>query len=91
MYQDSQGLTHAQRLEMAEHIRKRVLETHAAAVLAIFVTSSTAKGLDQPFSDLEVTVVLRDGSDVPSKSYIYRGILVEIEYAQESKLLHDAR
>lgn len=78
-------------MDIAARLRALVLERYGDAVLAIFVTSSTAKGLDQPFSDLELTVVVRDGVEIDDKSYVYQGILVEIEYPQESYILRTAR
>lgn len=82
-------MSHAERLEIARALADRILEIHGEAVLAVFVTSSTARGLDRAHSDLELTAVVRDGVDVDEKSYVYRGIVVEIEYPQASAILKD--
>jgi len=85
------GITHEERMAIAARLRDRILETYGDAVLAVFVTSSTAKHLDQAHSDLELTSVMRDGVEIEAKSYVYNGILVEIDYPQESAILKNAR
>lgn len=85
------GKTHEERMAIAERLRDLILERYGDAILAVFVTSSTAKGLDQPFSDLELTAVVRDGTDIEDRSYLYRGLLVEIEYVPASRILQTAR
>ncbi len=84
-----QGMSHGERLGLAEQLSRRILETYGETVLAVFVTSSTARGLDRAYSDLELTAVVRDGVEVDERSYVYRGILVEIEYPQASAILKD--
>lgn len=34
---------------------------------------------------------MRDGTEIPHKYYVHRGIVVDIDYPQESKFLHEAR
>jgi hypothetical protein len=85
-----QGMSHAERLEAAEQLAHRILEAYGDAVLAVFVTSSTARGLDRWHSDLELTAVVRDGLQIAERSYVHRGILIEIEYIQESAILKHA-
>ncbi len=84
-------MTHEERVTIARELAARIVETYGEAVLAVFITSSTAKGLDRAHSDLELTAVLRDGVEVEGKSYVHRGILIEIDYDQESTLLKGAR
>ncbi len=52
-------MTHEERVTIAEELARRIVQTYGDAVLAVFITSSTAKGLDRPHSDLELTAVLR--------------------------------
>lgn len=85
------GMPHEERISIAGRLRDLILERYGDAVLAIFITSSTAKGLDQPFSDLELTAVVRDGTEIEDKSYVYRGLLVEIEYVPASRILKTAQ
>ena len=35
--------------------------------------------------------VVKDGMEVPNKSWVYNGLLVGVEYAQESSFLKGAR
>lgn len=59
--------------------------------MAVFVSRSTARQLDRPYSDLEMITVVRDGVTIPEKYYVYRGIVVEVDYPQESNFLRAAR
>ncbi len=68
-----------------------ILESYRESVLAVFVVGSVAKKLERPYSDVEMICVLRDGVEVPSKLYMYKGLVVDIGYAQESSFLKDAR
>ena len=80
-------MTHDERMELAARLRDRLVERYADSLLAVFVTSSTARGLDLEFSDLELTAVHRDGGAPPDRSYYYRGILIEVSHVEESKIL----
>ncbi len=83
--------THEERLEIAQRISSLLLDKYKDSVLAVFIYASTAKKLDRPYSDLEVTAVMRDGVDIETKYYLNNGLLIEIDYAQESNFLKDAR
>ncbi len=82
--------THEQRIEIANRLSKLILEKYRERVLAVCVYGSTAKKLDRPYSDLEMFVAVRDGDEIPMKKYLYRGLVVGIEYPLESKLLKAA-
>src|SRR3972149_10967015 len=84
-------MTHEDRLAIAAELARRIVDTYGDAVLAVFITSSTAKGLDREHSDLEISAVVRDRVEIEEKSYLYRGVLVEIDYPQETRLLEKAR
>lgn len=84
-------MTHEERIKIAHRLSERIVGKYGEDVLAVYVTSSTAKGWDKLHSDLELTAVLRDGVEVEAKSYIYKGILVEISYPRESELLKQAQ
>ncbi len=83
--------SHEERLDVAKRISTLILEKYGESVLAVCVIGSVAKKLERPYSDLEMICVLRDGVDVQSKLYMYRGLVVDIGYAQESSFLKDAR
>ena len=84
-------MTHEERLAIAAELARRIVDTYGDAVRAVFITSSTARGLDREHSDLEISAVVRDGVEIEEKSYLYRGVLVEIDYPQETRLLEKAR
>mgnify|MGYP001566673830 CR=1 FL=1 len=84
-------MTHEERLAIAAELARRIVDTSGDAVLAVFITSSTAKGLDREHSDLEISAVVRDGVEIEGKSYVYRGVLIEIDYPRETRLLQKAR
>src|SRR2546426_9426235 len=84
-------ISHEKRLELAQTIASRLLDTYKDAVLAICIYASTAKNLDRPYSDLEIFCVATDGLEVKNKRYVYDGLLVEIDYFQESNFLKEAK
>src|SRR6267143_4377861 len=83
-------VSHEERVELGRKIASQILDTHKDAVLAICIYASTAKKLDRPYSDLEIFCVASDGLEVKNKRYVYDGLLVEIDYFQESNFLKEA-
>ena len=83
--------THEDRLNIGRQISDQILSKYKDAVLAVFISGSTAKSLDRPYSDLELIAVVRDGVEIPTKYYLYRGIVIEVDYTQESNMLKAAR
>ncbi len=83
--------THEDRLNIGREISDRTISKYGDSVAAVFICGSTAKKLDRPYSDVELIAVLRDGVDVPAKYYLYRGLVVEVDYPQESTILKAAR
>src|SRR5690348_11681759 len=83
-------ISHEKRLELARTIASRLVDTYKDSVLAVCIYASTAKNLDRPYSDLEIFCVTTDNLEIPNKRYIYDGILVQIDYFQESKFLKEA-
>jgi kanamycin nucleotidyltransferase len=84
-------VSHKERVELGRKIASQILDTHNDAVLAICIYASTAKKLDRPYSDLEIFCVVSDGLEVKNKRYVYDGLLVEIDYFQESNFLKEAK
>ncbi len=83
-------VSHEERVELGREIASQILDTHKDAVLAICIYASTAKKLDRPYSDLEIFCVASDGLEAKNKRYVYDGLLVEIDYFQESNFLKEA-
>ena len=84
-------VSHEERVGLGQKIASQILDTHKDAVLAICIYASTAKKLDRPYSDLEIFCVTSDGLEVKNKRYVYDGVLVEIDYFQESNFLKEAK
>src|SRR5437879_8779913 len=84
-------ISHEKRLELARTIMSRLVDAYKDAVFAICIYASTAKNLDRPYSDLEIFCVATDGLEVKNKRYVYDGLLVEIDYFQESNFLKEAK
>jgi kanamycin nucleotidyltransferase len=83
-------VSHEERVELGRKIASQILDSHKDAVLAICIYASTAKNLDRPYSDLEIFCVTSDGLEIKNKRYVYDGLLVEIDYFQESNFLKEA-
>ncbi len=83
-------VSHEKRLELARTIASRLVDTYKDAVLAVCVYASTAKNLDRPYSDLEIFCVVTNSLEVKNKRYVYDGLMVEIDYFQESNFLKEA-
>ncbi len=58
--------------------------------MAVYVCGSTSKRLDRPYSDLEMIVAIRDGAEIPMKSYLHQGLIINIEYLRSSNVLDAA-
>src|SRR5713101_1107199 len=84
-------ITHEHRVEIGRRISAQILETFRDRVLSVFITGSTAKALDRPYSDLEMTAIVKDNVEIPTKCYVYEGLLIQIDYRQESEFLKAAR
>ncbi len=84
-------VSHEERMEVGRQICARILESFKEGVLAVFISGSTAKSLDRPYSDLEMACIVRDSVTLPPKYYVHNGLLVEIDYPQESAFLRAAR
>ncbi len=83
-------VSHEERVELGRKITSQIIDSYKDAVLAICIYGSTAKKLDRPYSDLELFCVVTDSLEMANKFYIYDGLLVEIDYPQESKFLKAA-
>jgi kanamycin nucleotidyltransferase len=83
-------VSHEERIELGREIASQIVGSYKDTVLAICIYGSTAKKLDRPYSDLEIFCVVTDSLEVKNKLYVHDGLLVEIDYPQESNLLKAA-
>ena len=84
-------ISHEHRVEIGRRISAQILETFCDRVLSVFITGSTAKALDRPYSDLEMMAIVKDNVEIPTKYYVYEGLLIQLDYRQESDFLKAAR
>ena len=82
--------THDERTELARNLSNLILAKYTDSVLAVFIVGSTSKGLDRPYSDLEIVAIVRDGVTIPDKYYVHKGLIIEVAYPGESAFLKAA-
>jgi hypothetical protein len=63
-------------MHLAQSVCARVVAGHPGEIVLGGVYGSTARETDTPWSDLEMLFVVRDGSEVQRKDFIYRGTAV---------------
>lgn len=83
--------TREQRLERAQSVAANALERYGENVIAIGVYGSTARGSDEPYSDLEMAVVVRDPVGVRRYEFYLDGWKTEVECWQPDALLKYVR
>lgn len=72
--------TRRERLERARHIADWILGHYSDAVVAIGIYGSTARGSDEPYSDLEMSVLMRS-SPTPGRDERYvQGLKISVEF-----------
>jgi kanamycin nucleotidyltransferase len=81
---------HEERVNIAKQLSAKIVEKHGDKILAVCIWGSTAKKLDRAYSDLEMLAILRDGVELPAINYLYQGMVVGIDYYQETDFLKDA-
>src|SRR6266705_148295 len=85
----SAGLKPEAPLRKVSHEKRQELARRIASRL-VCIYASTAKNLDRPYSDLEIFCVVTNSLEVKNKRYVYDGLMVEIDYFQESNFLKEA-
>jgi kanamycin nucleotidyltransferase len=83
-------VSHEERVELGRKIGSQIIGSYKDAVLAVCIYGSVAKKLDRPYSDLEIFCVVTNNLELTNKFYVHDGILVQIDYFQESKFLEEA-
>ena len=91
MKEPLRGVSHEERVDVGKKICSKVLEKFGDQILAVLIIGSTSKSLDRPFSDLEMDVIVKDTLEVPTKYYLYNGLLIQIDYKQETPFLKEVR
>ncbi len=73
-------------MQLARDLCTRLAATYRDGIVVGGVYGSTARGTDTAWSDLELVIVVRDGSPVEGKRFIYRGISVHYRAIEQRKL-----
>ncbi len=84
-------MSHKARIEIAQRLKKSILQRYKKQVLGIAVYGSVAKSEDRRYSDLEMYVITRRRLELRERRYVYRGMPVEISYIPEKEMLQRAR
>lgn len=83
--------TNEEKLKVIDEIKNRIINTYGDSVLAIGVYGSIALGTDGPFSDIEMHVVAKDGTESNTHEFIYGKFKIEINVNQKSEIFKQAR
>lgn len=73
-------------MQLARDLCDRMVTRHPGDIRLGGVYGSTARGTDTPWSDIEILFVLRDGSEIEGKHFIYRGIAVGYRAIEQRRL-----
>lgn len=79
------------RLEIAEEIKERIVETHGERVKAIGIYGSMGRGNDGPYSDLEIRCVLNSAGEEYNHEWSTGTWKAEVNFVSEDILLEDVR
>jgi hypothetical protein len=79
-------MEHEERMQLAQNLCARMVARHPGAILLGGVYGSTAQGTDTQWSDLEMLFVVRDGSKVEGKEFLYRGTAIRYQVIEQRKL-----
>ncbi|MBL7184006.1 MAG: hypothetical protein ISS50_06115 [Anaerolineae bacterium] len=79
-------MEHEERIQLAQNLCARMVARHPGAIILGGVYGSTARGTDTQWSDLEMLFVVRDGSKVEGKEFLYRGTAIGYQVIEQRKL-----
>jgi kanamycin nucleotidyltransferase len=69
-------MKHDERMNLAEFISTRMIAKYSSDIVLSGISGSTARGTDTPWSDLELLFVVRGGSKVEARHFLFRGTAV---------------
>lgn len=79
-------LTHEERIQAARALCDRLAARHPGGIVVAGVYGSTARGDDTLWSDLELLLVVRDGTPLKSRHFGYRDTSLALVSIEQSKL-----
>ena len=79
-------MKHEERMQLARDLCARMVASHTDDIILGGIYGSTARGTDTDWSDLELLFIVRDGSKIVEKHFIYRDIAVGYQVIEQQKL-----
>ncbi|WYP26913.1 hypothetical protein NSQ54_02020 [Alkalihalobacillus sp. FSL W8-0930] len=79
-----------QKLELAELLKTKLLETYNDQIIAIGLYGSLGLGTSGPYSDIELHVITLDEVKIPQHEFVYDAFKVEISSREESAAIRRA-
>lgn len=80
------GLTHQERMALAETITRRMAEKYGEDLLVMGIVGSVAREADTPYSDLDMVAVVAEGCEAKSMHLVYRNCAVSLFVMKEEPL-----
>ncbi len=80
-----------ERLSIAREVSDRIVRDYPRRVHAVYVPKDDPAIADTPKRNVRLSVVVRDGMRLQDRSYLYKGLFVQIYYWQEIGILGHAR
>ncbi|MEN0641957.1 kanamycin nucleotidyltransferase C-terminal domain-containing protein [Alkalicoccobacillus gibsonii] len=90
MHQQPKATSLKQKLEFADLLKRRLLETYNDQIVAIGLYGSLGLGTSGPYSDIELHVITLDGAEIPGHEFIYDPFKIEISSREESAAIRRA-
>lgn len=75
-----------ERIQLAQDLCARMIANHPGDIILGGVYGSTARRTDTRWSDLEILFIVRDGSKVEGKEFLYRGTAIGYQVIEQRKL-----
>jgi hypothetical protein len=81
-------MTHSKRIHLARELCQRMSAQYPGQIVLAGVYGSTARGIDTPWSDLEMLFVVTDDCPTQGRRLLYQGMAVGYEVYRQSDLEH---
>src|SRR5215472_4699279 len=79
-------ISQAERMRLAESICARIVSKYPDDVIVGGIYGSTAMGTSTPWSDLDMLCVIKAGSRIEKKKFVYRDIAVSVSIIAQDEL-----
>lgn len=83
--------TRAEKLEMIEVLKSRLLSVFGDQILAIGIYGSIALERDEPYSDIEMHVLTEEGVHLANSEFVYNKFKIEITLNDPDSFFREAR